>query len=178
MPTLQTRDRQEISLKNGRKINLRTYISSDFEALVSMYADLSKETVQWGLPPYDRQKVERLTSDLANKITLVAFSDSRIVGHLLIFTFPSERSKGITELLIYLHQGFQNVGLGTVMIREGIRLAKARGWHRIGLRVVADNHRAIRLYEKMGFKKEGVSRDNYFGEDGKYHDEVEMGLLL
>ncbi len=176
--TLQTHDSKDIFLKDGRKIKLRAYSPSDLEALVSMYAGLSKETVQWGLPPYDRQKVERLTSDLGNKITVLAFSDSRIVGHLLIYTFPSERSKGIGELLIYLHQDFQNTGLGTAMMSESIRLAKARGWHRIGLRVVADNKRAIRLYEKMGFRKQGVSCDNYFGEDGKYHDEVEMGLLL
>jgi RimJ/RimL family protein N-acetyltransferase len=143
-----------------------------------MYASLSPESVRWGLPPYDRAKVERLTSDLTNKITLLAVSVAKIVGHLLIFTFPSERTKGIGELLIYLHQDFQNAGLGAAMIREGIRMSKARGWHRIGLKVVQDNQRAFRLYEKMGFQKEGVIRDGYFGEDGKYHNEVEMGLLL
>jgi len=34
------------------------------------------------------------------------------------------------------------------------------------------------LYEKVGFQREGVKRENYLGEDGKYHDEVEMGILL
>ena len=44
--------------------------------------------------------------------------------------------------------------------------------------VVAENHRAIRSYEKVGFEREGLSRENYFGEDGKYHDEVQMGLIV
>jgi RimJ/RimL family protein N-acetyltransferase len=49
---------------------------------------------------------------------------------------------------------------------------------RIGMRVVADNKPAIHLYEKFGFNAEGVMRDSSFGDDGRYHDEVVMGLVL
>jgi len=53
------------------------------------------------------------------------------------------------------------------------------GLHRIGLNVVADNKRARGPpVSKMGFKIEGVMKDAYFGEDGKYHDMLIMGLLL
>jgi len=30
----------------------------------------------------------------------------------------------------------------------------------------------------VGFAIEGVMKDSYFGEDGKYHDELVMGLML
>jgi len=46
------------------------------------------------------------------------------------------------------------------------------------LTVVADNKPAVNLYRKFGFKIEGVRKDSYFGEDGKYHDDLVMGLLL
>ncbi len=167
-----------VILKDGRRLTIRNYDSSDKEALVAMYAGLSPEAVRWGLPPYDRAKVERLTSNLEYKINLIALSDSRTVGHLQIYTAPMRQMNGIGELLIYLHQDFQNVGLGTAMMREGIRGARAKGWHRVRLTVVAENHRAIRSYEKVGFEREGLSRENYFGEDGKYHDEVQMALLI
>lgn len=81
-------------------------------------------------------------------------------------------------MVTYIHQDFQNVGLGTAMLAKLIELAKKEGLHRIGLNVVADNKRAVRLYQKMGFKIEGVMKDAYFGEDGKYHDMLVMGLLL
>lgn len=61
---------------------------------------------------------------------------------------------------------------------EGIAQAKTRRVHRVELTVVAENHRAIRLYEKVGFQREGLKRENYLDEDGKYHDEIEMGILL
>jgi RimJ/RimL family protein N-acetyltransferase len=150
----------------------------DKEALIAMYASMSPESIKWGLPPYDRARIERWTSELTNRIILVARMDERIVGHLQLFRIPDERRKGVTELFIYIHQDFQNLGLGTRMMRKAIELAKERGFHRIGLTVVADNLRAIKIYEKVGFKKEGVARETFYGDDDRYHDEVEMGLLL
>jgi RimJ/RimL family protein N-acetyltransferase len=64
------------------------------------------------------------------------------------------------------------------MLSELIKLAKTEGLHRLGLHVVADNKPAVHLYEKFGFKAEGVLKGSYFGEDGRYHDELAMGLIL
>ena len=167
-----------IVLKNGKALSLETYRPEDKEALVAMYASMSPDAVKWGLPPYDRARIERWTTDLTNNMTLLARSEKRIVGHLQLFRIPFERRKGVGEVFIYIHQDFQNIGLGTKMMKRAIALAKERGFHRLGLTVVADNHRAIKVYEKVGFKKEGIARDAFYGDDHHYHDEVEMGLLL
>jgi len=165
-------------LKDGRRVNLRTYEPSDKEQLISMYASLSQDTLRWSMPPYNRERIERMTSDLDNRIIVLAFDGHRVVGHLQISLATNARFRGTGDLLIYLHQDFQNARLGGALMKEGIALARARRVHRVELTVVADNHRAIRLYEKVGFQREGVKRENYLGEDGKYHDEVDMGILL
>jgi putative acetyltransferase len=57
-------------------------------------------------------------------------------------------------------------------------IAKAwtQGLTRIELQARADNHAAIRLYERLGFRHEGRKRHAMcFG--GVYHDTVAMGLL-
>lgn len=168
-----------VRLKDGRTVYLRTYTPKDKEGLVSFYSSLSPEVLRWSLPPYDRQKVERWTSDLANSIILLTLSEVRIVGHLHVFRQAwNERLRGNGELIIYLHEDFQGVGLGTAMMREAIEMARGRGLHRLVLSVVADNRGAVRLYEKVGFQHEGLRREDYLGEDGKFHDVVEMGLLL
>ena len=131
-----------------------------------------------GAPPYDRPSIVRWTSDLVNNIILLALSGERVVGHLQVFTQPFTRRKGVGELIIYVHQNFQDVGLGTAMMKEAIGLARKRGIHRLGLTVVADNHRAVKVYEKVGFKKEGVARDDFYGDDHRYYDAIEMGILL
>jgi RimJ/RimL family protein N-acetyltransferase len=171
-------DGKFVSLKDGRRVKIRTYRPSDKEKLVSMYEGLSKESLRWSMPPYNRERIERMTSDLENRIIVLGFEGERVVGHLQISLATNARFRGTGELFIYLHQDFQNAGLGAALMTEGIAQARTRCLHRVELTVVAENHRAIRLYEKIGFQREGLKRENYLGEDGKYHDEVEMGILL
>lgn len=176
---MATEQPHNIRLKDGRTVAIRRYRLDDKDQLVSFYAGLSPETLRWSLPPYDRQRIERWASDLENSIILLALLKDRIVGHLQVFRQAwNERLKGNGELIIYLHQDFQGVGLGTAMMREAIDIARQKGLHRLVLSVIADNHNAIKLYEKVGFQHEGLRREDYLGEDGKYHDVVEMGLLL
>jgi RimJ/RimL family protein N-acetyltransferase len=54
--------------------------------------------------------------------------------------------------------------------------AFATGFVRIELSVRADNLRAVRLYEKVGFVREGVLRDAVF-VDGKLHNALAMALI-
>lgn len=48
--------------------------------------------------------------------------------------------------------------------------------NRVYLYVGCDNTRAVQLYEKMNFKKEGILRDHYY-INGKYLDVAVMGIL-
>jgi RimJ/RimL family protein N-acetyltransferase len=50
------------------------------------------------------------------------------------------------------------------------------GLHRVELEVFAFNARAIHVYEKLGFRREGVRREALRLEDG-WHDALVMGLL-
>ena len=172
-------DSMKVKLKDGRIVKIRKFRISDKEKLIEMYESLSDDAVRWGMPPYNRERLEKgWLSNLQNLIAIVAFYKDKIVGHAQIFKFPNPRRKGTGDLLIYLHQDFHNVGLGTAMLTKLIELAKKEGLHRVGLDVIADNKPAIRLYQKFGFKVEGVKKEAYFGEDGKYHDELVMGLIL
>jgi len=48
--------------------------------------------------------------------------------------------------------------------------------NKIRLIVYSFNQSAIKLYEKVGFKVEGVLRQEMY-RDGKYHDKIAMGIL-
>jgi RimJ/RimL family protein N-acetyltransferase len=50
------------------------------------------------------------------------------------------------------------------------------GFHRAAIGVVSFNEKALRLWEKIGFRKEGIQRDGYY-YDGRYHDFVMMSIL-
>jgi UDP-4-amino-4,6-dideoxy-N-acetyl-beta-L-altrosamine N-acetyltransferase len=70
----------------------------------------------------------------------------------------------------------RNSGLGFVSCSLLIDYAfNGLDIRKIGLEVVSINNNAIRLYEKLGFKKEGVKLAEYF-LDGKYLDVCIYGL--
>lgn len=165
-------------LKDGREVVIRFLTLEDKEKLVEMFACMSEDALRWGMPPYTREVIERWMKSIENLIPLVAEYNNRIVGYASIFRHPHPRRKGTGNLIIYLHQDFHKVGLGTTMLKYLLELAREEGMHRIGLHVIADNKAAIRLYEKFGFKVEGIMKDSYFGADGKYHDELVMGVIL
>lgn len=68
-------------------------------------------------------------------------------------------------------------GLGSEAIYLILRHAFADlQLHRVGVRVLAYNQRAIRAYEKCGFVIEGREREAAF-VNGAWHDDVLMGVL-
>ena len=109
---------------------------------------------------------------------LVAFDKAAVVGVAMVFGRAHARFKGIGEFVIYLHQDYHNQGLGSFLTMAILQEVRRRGFHRVGLEVVADNSGAISVYEKAGFVTEGRLRDAFYEEDGTYHDQVVMGCVL
>lgn len=68
-------------------------------------------------------------------------------------------------------------GLGTAAARLMLRYSfQEAGLHRVYLRAFAENMQAVRSYEKAGFEREGLLREDVCIE-GKYYDMVWMAAL-
>ena len=165
-------------LKNGKEVMIRFRKIDDADNLFQMFSSMSEKTLKLSMAPYTKDRIERWMEDLQNVIPLVSEHNGKIVGQAVIHKFPQERRKGIGDLAVYLHDDFQNVGLGTAMIKRILKLAKKEKMHRIELSVIAENNIALHLYEKCGFQIEGIAKDDFYGYDGKYHDVINMGLIL
>jgi len=87
-------------------------------------------------------------------------------------------SNGVSTVFIGIgNNEFTGKGFGT----EAMRLLLDYGFnelnfYRIQLNVIAYNERAIKLYEKLGFIREGTLREFIF-RDGKRYDMYVYGLL-
>ncbi|NVK30769.1 MAG: GNAT family N-acetyltransferase [Gammaproteobacteria bacterium] len=73
-------------------------------------------------------------------------------------------------------EGYRGQGLGKRLLETTINHAWQQGLERVELQVFADNPAAIRLYEKMGFQREGL-KPKARKVDGVYQDIVDMGML-
>ena len=74
-------------------------------------------------------------------------------------------------------KNYWNQGMGSeaarLIIDYGFKKLKL---HRIELGVLEYNPRAIKVYKRLGFKREGVKKEHILFQ-GKYYDDVHMGLL-
>ncbi|HXV26531.1 MAG TPA: GNAT family protein [Candidatus Paceibacterota bacterium] len=73
----------------------------------------------------------------------------------------------------------EHSGMGYAQHALGLLLEKAFGefgLNKVWLMVWAENKKGLHIYEKLGFRQEGVLREEYFWQ-GEYHDIVRMGLL-
>lgn len=73
--------------------------------------------------------------------------------------------------------GYRDKGLGTRLISATLEAARELGLHRVELDVHADNPRAIALYEKVGFVREGIARDAV-KIDGRFIDAIQMAVIF
>ena len=68
-------------------------------------------------------------------------------------------------------------GIGRSLLEALEGWARSNGLHRLELMVNYNNERAIRLYEKFGFEREGVKR-HALRIDGHYIDAFYMAKLI
>jgi RimJ/RimL family protein N-acetyltransferase len=72
---------------------------------------------------------------------------------------------------------FRGQGIGEALMQAAIEKAWHKGLTRIELTVREYNKPAIALYEKLGFKVEGLHQ-NAVCIDGEYENHISMALLL
>lgn len=168
----------DFRLKDGRVVTVWSFEPEDFEAMLAMFQSLSSEALRYGVPPYDRARLGRWISGLEGGMLILALEGRKVVGVAMVYGRGRTRFKGIGEFVTYIHQDYHSQGLGTFLARTSLQEARSRGFHRVTLEVVADNAGAIKAYERAGFLHEGRMKDAFVDDDGKYHDQLVMGIIL
>jgi RimJ/RimL family protein N-acetyltransferase len=108
---------------------------------------------------------------------LVARVDGKVVGGAAIHPRTDKRSH-VAEYGIYIRDGYRDVGLGTILTREFVEIARKQGLEILQLSVYATNKRAFHVYKKCGYRECGkFTRDVRF-LDGTYTDRILMELVL
>ncbi len=107
---------------------------------------------------------------------VIADDDDRLVGGCRLYNVDLQhRSARFAIGLVdpaRLGQGFGSEATLLVVAHAFDDL----GLHRVDLVVLADNVRAVRAYEKAGFRTEGRLRQTLW-RDGRWHDDLLLAIL-
>jgi RimJ/RimL family protein N-acetyltransferase len=131
--------------------------------------------------PMSQAEVERFFQVRMLAPDALAYSSIELPSKRLIgFTTFSSLDADNGSVMFHITIGERDAwgrGLGTEATQLMLHHAFDRlGLHRVGLSVFSYNSRAIRAYEKAGFRIEGRLREA-IQRQGTYFDEVQMGIL-
>ena len=106
--------------------------------------------------PWSKELIAKLTTT-GYAVAKVATIDGKVVGYYSFYQILDEADVNN----IAVDSAWQNKGVGSALMRDMIVECEKRGIAAITLEVGANNIVAQKLYDKWGFRQEGL-RKNYY----------------
>jgi RimJ/RimL family protein N-acetyltransferase len=174
------RYRQVKVLPDGLRVLLRPLSEGDAGQLADLFARAAHEDLErFRSDPTDRQVVEGWVKDLdlSKVFPVVVVVNGRIIGDATIH-FGAKFQRHLGWVRLFLDREFRRRGIGTLMIRTLIDIARRVGLHQLHALVPADQPQVIKAFEHQGFKNEFVHQDYAILHDGRTLDVAELVLYL
>ena len=107
---------------------------------------------------------------------ILTLAENKLIGNCGLHNVDLKNRSAIFGIMIG-EKDYWGKGYGTDATRTLLRFAFGElGLHRGELEVYDFNPRAIRAYERTGFRRDGVHRQGLYRE-GAFHDEIIMSIL-
>jgi RimJ/RimL family protein N-acetyltransferase len=108
---------------------------------------------------------------------LVAEADGEIVGRLSLARDPHPASAHVADLGLMVAKTCRRRGVGRALMEAAETWARSAGIEKLELHVFPYNAPAIGLYERLGYRREGVRRGHY-RRGGELVDAILMAKTL
>ncbi len=168
--------RNDNTVLRGDRLTLRPGRPDDIPALQALF-DCAGVRRWWG--SQDEDDIDEYVADSDPEVTaLMVELDQNTVGMIQFHeeTDPQYRHAGID---LAIHDDHQGLGLGPEAIRLVVDHLASMGHHRIVIDPNADNQRAIKAYQRVGFKAVGTMREYEWSESRQaWTDGLLMELLI
>ena len=175
-----------ITLKNGAVCRLRNAEARDGQAVLDIFNLTHGETDYLLSYPdectFDAAQESRFLAGKAesgNEIEIVAEVNGEIAGTAGIDAIGSQyKLRHRDEFGIGIARKFWGQGIGRALTEACIECARSAGYTQLELSVVAENGRAVALYERLGFVEYGRNPRGFRTRGAGYQALVQMRLEL
>ena len=167
-----------------RSVRIREARAEDAAPLIVLFQTLYSETTFLLFEPGEsvpslEHYAKRITelAQAESGVMFVAESGGALIGVIFGNRGIAKRTGHSLYLVLGVVQVHWNRGVGRSLLESAEAWATKRQLHRLELTVQTANARAIALYEKVGFVREGTKRHSLKIE-GRYVDELLMSKLI
>ena len=161
-------------------MSIRTITEADIPAFYELTLKLDRETIfrlyEVNERPYNLDLFSLEIGEFikrSNCNIFVAVEDKQLVGYLQAIGRSARRTRHILSINIAILQSYTGRGLGAELFGAMELWARRKRIKRLELSVMLNNKPAQKLYERLGFVREGIKRGSMF-VDGEFIDEYYM----
>jgi RimJ/RimL family protein N-acetyltransferase len=175
-----------ILLKDGRTCILRNGTAADGKAVFDIF-NLTHEQTDWLLSYPDENTFDaeqeadflQAKTDSPDEIEILAEIDGKVIGTAGIGRIGTkDKVKHRAEMGISVDKEYWGLGIGRALTKACIECAKIAGYSQLELDVVAQNERAIALYESEGFAQYGRNPKGFCSRYSGWQELVLMCMEL
>jgi ribosomal protein S18 acetylase RimI-like enzyme len=157
-------------------VPVRDEHARSYRACLDVVAREKRYLAQLEALPLERIEGFIKESVSSDAVQFMAVESGRVVGWADVFPSWAHAIAHVGSLGMGVLPEYRGQGIGRRLLEACIAKAWVKGLTRIELEVRADNERAIRLYESVGFTQEALKR-HAMRFDGVYFDALLMSLL-
>ncbi|AQX55259.1 GNAT family N-acetyltransferase [Priestia flexa] len=166
--------------KDGREVTIRPAEPRDAREITTAVEEIIKagEFIQKDAPKTVEEEQKFIESvSKQGHMYVVAEVEGEVVGiaRVLRGEIRMKRHSGLFRT--WLISKVQGMGIGKQLMDYTLKWCKENDMHKLSLTVFTSNEVAYKLYEKVGFKTEGVMKEQAY-INGKYVDEVYMSVFF
>jgi RimJ/RimL family protein N-acetyltransferase len=139
----------------------------DAGALVALAEEVASEPEGWLISagawrtPGEERRFLRALRRYSDAAVYVAETPEGVVGRMSLGRDPHPASRHVADLGLMVAASHRRRGIGKALLDEAVVWARATGVRKLELHVFPHNEGAIALYERFGFRREGLRRGHY-----------------
>jgi RimJ/RimL family protein N-acetyltransferase len=169
-----------VLIEQDREVDLWSMSSEDAPALLEFYRSLPPEDLLYlredVTTPVSMQRwIDGLDSDQGWH--LLAGYEGRIIADGELDHQFYGWSQHVGELRLVVDPAFRGSGLSMFLCREILAQSVDEGLHKIMVQMAVDQHAAIHLFKKLGFRREALLREHVIDQHGQLRDLLVMSYF-
>lgn len=177
---------EKLTLRNGQECILRNATADDAKAIKEHRIIVAGETDymlrypdELTMTEEEEAKTLEKKENSPDELMLMAEIDGKLAANAGIYPIGRfDRIKHKADFGVSVKKAYWGMGLGTIMLERMITLAREAGYEKLNLEVIEGNEKAIRMYQKYGFKLYGTEEKGFRYRDDTYATILYMHLEL